>query len=193
MVDFFGRFSKKGIWQLQVTINAKLLRLYKEAPYKTIIHDYYGCCPAVVYNKDQNGQRRKPRPIDFVYKNEAGMSARVWGLVSEGSSLWYLPWINKFNRLMLYDWDFDHWIETDVSWGAQGRVSCIREKKKTASVCTCPVFVPLVVQGLNGPRVGSTNQLSWNAPLIFRIRYKGPLGNFPQRGICTSNIRSTHH
>ena len=25
-----------------------------------------------------------------------------------------------------------------------GRVSCIREKKKTASVCTCPVFVPQV-------------------------------------------------
>ena len=113
------RDAARKRWQVQVSINAKLLRMYKEAPYKTIIHDCYGHCPAAVYQKDKHGQRRKPVSIDFCYKNEVGLYSRVWGVVSEGTCLWYLPWINKFNKLMLYDWDFDIWVETDVSWGAE--------------------------------------------------------------------------
>ena len=71
------RDAARKRWQVQVSINAKLLRMYKEAPYKTIIHDCYGHCPAVVYQKDKHGQCRKPVPIDFCYKNEVGLYSRV--------------------------------------------------------------------------------------------------------------------
>lgn len=93
-----------------------LLTLYLEFPFKTTHKDTIGHIPQVIYKKDSFGNRHKKKPFSFDYKNEFGQISHVHGLVSDGTDIRLIPYLDRHWNLIVYNWKTNLWDNTRVSF-----------------------------------------------------------------------------
>lgn len=109
--------AAKMSWCNLVDRNAKLLRLYLEFPFKTSFDLAKGHSPVVVYNKDKFGRRRPIKPVGYDHINEHGQCSHVYGRVSDGTSITFLPYLDANWDLICFDWGSMRWENTKVRFG----------------------------------------------------------------------------
>ena len=97
-------------------VNDRLLTLYLEFPFKTSYQETIGHIPQVVYKKDSWGNRRKRKPFSFDYTNEFGQISHVHGIVSSGTDIRFIPYLDRSWNLIVYNWSTNLWDNTRVSF-----------------------------------------------------------------------------
>ena len=110
--------AAKMSWHNFIDRNVALVKLYREFPFKTSFEQAKGHSPVVVYNKDKFGNRRPTKAVEYDHKNEHGQCSHVYGRVSDGTSITFLPYLDANWDLICFDWSSMRWENTKVRFGS---------------------------------------------------------------------------